>query len=198
MRQRWGNPGCVAADDCGVTCVLVVAAVAGLSPTWYPASMSLSRGVWGVCTVATANPWVCSGRAWACRAGCLFRVCCQRVRAHPATDHDHDHVDFPPDVSADLTELGRTPIAVVCAGVKSILDIGLTLEVLETNVGGGGGEGCASSDQTDAPLLCVGDRACLWWCRVCRSLATTPTSSLRFGHPQADSLCRLGVTRPRK
>jgi hypothetical protein len=27
------------------------------------------------------------------------------------------------DVSADLTELGRTPVAVVCAGVKSILDI---------------------------------------------------------------------------
>ncbi|KAL7318995.1 hypothetical protein PS15m_002172 [Mucor circinelloides] len=36
------------------------------------------------------------------------------------------------DVSADLTELGRTPIAVVCAGVKSILDIPKTLEVLET------------------------------------------------------------------
>ena len=34
------------------------------------------------------------------------------------------------DVSADLTELGRTPVAVVCAGVKSILDIGRTLEVL--------------------------------------------------------------------
>jgi len=36
------------------------------------------------------------------------------------------------DISADLTELGRTPIAVVCAGVKSILDIGRTLEYLET------------------------------------------------------------------
>nr|XP_057942316.1 uncharacterized protein zgc:136858 [Doryrhamphus excisus] len=36
------------------------------------------------------------------------------------------------DISADLTELGRTPIAVVSAGVKSILDIGRTLEVLET------------------------------------------------------------------
>jgi pseudouridine-5'-phosphate glycosidase len=36
------------------------------------------------------------------------------------------------DVSADLTELGRTPVAVVSAGVKSILDIGLTLETLET------------------------------------------------------------------
>lgn len=36
------------------------------------------------------------------------------------------------DISADLTELGRTRTAVVCAGVKSILDIAKTLEVLET------------------------------------------------------------------
>ncbi|KAG0337627.1 hypothetical protein BG004_007567 [Podila humilis] len=36
------------------------------------------------------------------------------------------------DASADLTELGRTPVAVVCAGVKSILDIARTLEFLET------------------------------------------------------------------
>ncbi|HEU5036814.1 MAG TPA: pseudouridine-5'-phosphate glycosidase [Nocardioides sp.] len=36
------------------------------------------------------------------------------------------------DVSADLTELGRTNVTVVSAGVKSILDIGLTLETLET------------------------------------------------------------------
>ena len=36
------------------------------------------------------------------------------------------------DVSADLTELGETPVTVVCAGAKSILDIPKTLEVLET------------------------------------------------------------------
>lgn len=36
------------------------------------------------------------------------------------------------DISADLTELSRTPILVVCAGAKSILDLGLTLEYLET------------------------------------------------------------------
>jgi len=36
------------------------------------------------------------------------------------------------DISADLTELGRTRTAVVCAGVKSILDIAKTLEYLET------------------------------------------------------------------
>ncbi len=37
------------------------------------------------------------------------------------------------DISADLLELARTPVAVVCAGAKSILDLPLTLEVLETN-----------------------------------------------------------------
>lgn len=36
------------------------------------------------------------------------------------------------DVSADLTELARTPVAVVCAGAKAILDLPRTLEVLET------------------------------------------------------------------
>ena len=51
------------------------------------------------------------------------------------------------DVSADLTELGRTPVAVVCAGVKSVLDIPRTLEYLETQV-------CA----------CVGACGCLGVC----------------------------------
>jgi pseudouridine-5'-phosphate glycosidase len=38
----------------------------------------------------------------------------------------------PWDISADLVELSRTPVAVVCAGAKSILDIPRTLEILET------------------------------------------------------------------
>ena len=43
------------------------------------------------------------------------------------------HRDSHPwDVSADLTELARTPVTVVCAGAKSILDIPRTLEILET------------------------------------------------------------------
>ena len=36
------------------------------------------------------------------------------------------------DISTDLQEFAQTPVAVVCAGAKSILDIGLTLEYLET------------------------------------------------------------------
>ncbi len=43
------------------------------------------------------------------------------------------HRDTHPwDISADLTELGKVPVAVVCAGAKSILDIPRTLEILET------------------------------------------------------------------
>lgn len=37
------------------------------------------------------------------------------------------------DVSADLEELAHTPVMVICAGAKSILDLGLTLEYLETH-----------------------------------------------------------------
>jgi pseudouridylate synthase len=43
------------------------------------------------------------------------------------------HRGHPFDVSADLMELAQTPIAVVCAGAKAILDLPLTLEVLETH-----------------------------------------------------------------
>jgi pseudouridylate synthase len=42
------------------------------------------------------------------------------------------HRNAPMDVSADLIELGRTPLIVVCSGAKAILDLPLTLEVLET------------------------------------------------------------------
>ncbi|MCL4505112.1 MAG: pseudouridine-5'-phosphate glycosidase [Chloroflexi bacterium] len=42
------------------------------------------------------------------------------------------HRGHPYDVSADLTELGRTPVTVVCAGPKALLDLPLTFEHLET------------------------------------------------------------------
>lgn len=42
------------------------------------------------------------------------------------------HRNAPFDVSADLIELGRTPLLVVCSGAKAILDLPATLEVLET------------------------------------------------------------------
>ena len=54
---------------------------------------------------------------------------------HPDACHNagiggvHRGAETSMDISADLTELSRTPIAVVCAGVKSILDIPRTMEV---------------------------------------------------------------------
>ena len=44
----------------------------------------------------------------------------------------HRGAEVTMDISADLEELAQTPVAVVCAGAKSILDLGLTLEYLET------------------------------------------------------------------
>ncbi len=43
------------------------------------------------------------------------------------------HRGHPFDVSADLVELGRTPVSVVCSGAKSILDLPATRELLETH-----------------------------------------------------------------
>jgi pseudouridine-5'-phosphate glycosidase len=45
----------------------------------------------------------------------------------------HRGADTSFDISADLQELARTSVAVVCAGAKSVLDLGLTLEYLETH-----------------------------------------------------------------
>ena len=44
----------------------------------------------------------------------------------------HRGAEVTMDISANLEELGNTPVMVVCAGAKSILDLGLTLEYLET------------------------------------------------------------------
>lgn len=72
------------------------------------------------------------------------------------------------DVSADLTELGRTPMAVVCAGAKSVLDIPRTMEYLETQgvcVATYGSDefpafftrssGCSSPHRVDDPQECA-------------------------------------------
>ena len=55
-----------------------------------------------------------------------------RVMATGGIGGVHRGVEQTMDISADLGELSRTNIAVVCAGIKSVLDIGRTLEYLET------------------------------------------------------------------
>jgi pseudouridine-5'-phosphate glycosidase len=55
-----------------------------------------------------------------------------RVLATGGIGGVHRDVELSGDVSADLTALGRIPVAVVCAGAKAILDLPRTLEMLET------------------------------------------------------------------
>jgi pseudouridine-5'-phosphate glycosidase len=56
-----------------------------------------------------------------------------RVFATGGIGGAHRDTGQPWDISADLGELARTPVAVICAGAKSILDIPRTLEILETS-----------------------------------------------------------------
>ena len=80
--------------------------------------MTLATGGHGATTVATTM-----------RIAALAGI---RVFATGGTGGVHRGAGQTFDISADLMELARTPVAVVSAGVKSILDIGLTLEYLET------------------------------------------------------------------
>ena len=77
-----------------------------------------ARGVDGATTVAATAAVACSAGIKIFATGGLGGV-------HRGASASYDE-------SADLTALSRLPIAVVCAGVKSILDVGATLERLET------------------------------------------------------------------
>lgn len=61
------------------------------------------------------------------------------------------------DISADLTELGRTPVAVISAGCKSFLDIPRTLEYLETQGVGVGTFADGRQGAVDLPAFYVRD-----------------------------------------
>jgi len=73
--------------------------------------------------------------------------------------HRQGHITM--DVSADLTELGRTPVVVVCAGAKSILDIARTLEVLETQ-----GVAVVGYGTDEFPAFFTPNSGCSTSCRV--------------------------------
>ena len=81
-------------------------------------------------------PWlVATGRHGATTVAATMRIAALagiRVFATGGIGGVHRGAAITGDVSADLTELATTPVAVVSAGIKSILDIGLTLERLET------------------------------------------------------------------
>jgi pseudouridine-5'-phosphate glycosidase len=78
---------------------------------------------------------VASGRAGATTVATTALIAARagiRVFATGGIGGVHRGVEETLDISADLTELARTPIAVVCAGAKAILDLPRTLEMLET------------------------------------------------------------------
>ncbi|KAF7840429.1 Pseudouridine-5'-phosphate glycosidase isoform C [Senna tora] len=73
----------------------------------------------------------------------------------------HRHGEHTMDISSDLTELGRTPVAVISAGVKSILDIPRTLEYLETQ-----GVCVAAYKTNEFPAFFTESSGCKVHCRV--------------------------------
>ncbi|KAL5073417.1 hypothetical protein RYX36_012401 [Vicia faba] len=92
----------------------------------------------------------------------------------------HRQGEYTMDISSDLTHLGRTPIAVICAGVKSILDIPRTLEYLETQ-----GVCVAAYKTNEFPAFFTASSGCMVPCRVdtpeeCASLIEANTK-LKLG-----------------
>jgi pseudouridine-5'-phosphate glycosidase len=65
-------------------------------------------------------------------AGTLIAACLAGIRVFATGGIGGVHRDAPFDVSADLPELSRSPVVVVCAGAKAILDLPATVEYLET------------------------------------------------------------------
>ena len=78
----------------------------------------VARGVDGATTVATTM--------------IIANMAGIRIFATGGIGGVHRGAEVTMDISADLEELAQTPVMVVCAGAKSILDLGLTLEYLET------------------------------------------------------------------
>jgi pseudouridine-5'-phosphate glycosidase len=100
-----------------------------------PDVLKASRRELGIAIASgrTAATTVAGTMFLAHRAG--IRVCATGGigGAHPDTRGAHPDTGQAWDISADLAELARTPVAVVCAGAKSIVDISRTLEILETS-----------------------------------------------------------------
>lgn len=73
-----------------------------------------------------------SGATTVCSTMIFAQIAGIKIMATGGIGGVHKEASKTFDISADLTELSKTNVAVVCSGVKSILDIGLTLEKLET------------------------------------------------------------------
>jgi len=129
VRDHGATPATIAVLD-GVCCV-------GLEPAQL-LRLAVSRPMEpGVYKATTRDlPWlIATGSTGATTVAATMRIaalCGIRVFATGGIGGVHRGAATSFDVSADLTELAMTPVAVISAGIKSILDIGLTLERLET------------------------------------------------------------------
>ncbi|MEQ1873907.1 MAG: pseudouridine-5'-phosphate glycosidase [Ilumatobacteraceae bacterium] len=125
VRDHGATPATIAVLD-GVCCV-------GLGPKQLE-RLGTQPGVYKATT--RDLPWLlATGSTGATTVAATMRIaalCGIRVFATGGIGGVHRGAATSFDVSADLTELAQTPVAVVSAGIKSILDIGLTLERLET------------------------------------------------------------------
>lgn len=158
VRRGGGVPATVAVLDGVPVCGLDDAALERLGRDGAASFSKLSRRdlAWALGTSANGATTVSGTAAIAAQAGV-------EVFVTGGVGGVHRGGELSWDVSADLTELGRTHIAVVCAGAKSILDIPRTLEVLET-------EGVAVVGyQTDEFPAYVAASACT--CPSCRDMS---------------------------
>ena len=125
VREHGATPATIAVID-GVCRIGVDRAEVELLATRADVHKATTRDLpWLVATVATGATTVAATMHLAALAGI-------RVFATGGIGGVHRGASTTFDISADLTELAHTPVAVVCAGVKSILDIASTLEYLET------------------------------------------------------------------
>ncbi len=125
VRQRGATPATIAVID-GVCRIGLTGAEIELLGTRRDVHKATTRDLpWLVATRSTGATTVAATMHLAAVAGI-------RIFATGGVGGVHRGAVTTFDISADLTELAATPVGVVCAGVKSILDIALTLEYLET------------------------------------------------------------------
>ena len=125
VRANGAVPATIAVLD-GVCCIGLDSAQLQALATGHDVHKATTRDLpWLIATKATGATTVAATMRLAALAGI-------RVFATGGIGGVHRGAAQSFDISADLTEMAVTPVAVVSAGVKSILDIGLTLERMET------------------------------------------------------------------
>lgn len=127
IRKGGATPATIVVIDGRIRIGLDDAAMEQLAKTPQAQVMKLSRADLAVC--------VATGRTGATTVAATM-ICAKlagiEVFATGGIGGVHRGADQSFDISADLQELAQTPVTVVCAGAKAILDLSKTLEVLET------------------------------------------------------------------